>query len=384
VPLFRSPAEHAANPPTTWTVNRTGRRWQLRTAAGGVLDAFDRKVDAETARTRGAVADLYAKETRWYAGENMHGWKPYTPAPAADPIAAYAAALDAVKLPASLSWNIEIRPRRKSLGATFEPGGLVVFTVPPACTPDRFAAFVGARRAAILKGARAATDRAATDPAKELVNGEGFKLLGISHKLQLVDDSDTGRRCPCQCNRLTTAHPGVPIVAEPGHPGWSGGRSYQLTLRRDAVSAATIIEWYREQGQAWIDRYTPDMVNRLGVKPGLRISVRPHTPRSPRTWGTYRRGTHSIGIHWAVFQCDRDLVEYLLAHEVAHAATPRDGHGPAWKNMLGRLVFDWEEKRRKLADAGKSIWWGHTAPLTPAPAGEPDTTPFVSSWGGAL
>lgn len=77
--LFSSPAEHAANPPQTWTVDRSGRRWQLRTAAGAVLDTFDRKADAETARTDGQLARLYADETRWYAGESVRGWKPYAP-----------------------------------------------------------------------------------------------------------------------------------------------------------------------------------------------------------------------------------------------------------------------------------------------------------------
>lgn len=79
--LFRDPAEHAANHPQTWTVQRSGRRWQL-CAAGVVLDTFDRKADAEAAaRTEGPLARLYAKETRWYAGENVEGWKPYVPAP---------------------------------------------------------------------------------------------------------------------------------------------------------------------------------------------------------------------------------------------------------------------------------------------------------------
>lgn len=77
--LFSGPAEHAANPPESWQVARLGRVWQLRTAGGGVLDSYPTKRAAEAARADSNIARLYAKETRWYAGEPVDGWKPYVP-----------------------------------------------------------------------------------------------------------------------------------------------------------------------------------------------------------------------------------------------------------------------------------------------------------------
>jgi hypothetical protein len=75
--LFSSPEEHAANPPATWQVVKVGtRRWGLATQAGYVLERFECKTDAEQGRTEGWAADLYDKETRWYAGEPVNGWKP--------------------------------------------------------------------------------------------------------------------------------------------------------------------------------------------------------------------------------------------------------------------------------------------------------------------
>lgn len=75
--LFSGPDEHAANPPETWTVTRSGRRWKLCTSSGGVLGAYNTRGQAEAARTSGFLADLYADETRWYAGESVRGWLPY-------------------------------------------------------------------------------------------------------------------------------------------------------------------------------------------------------------------------------------------------------------------------------------------------------------------
>lgn len=46
----------------------------------------------------------------------------------------YVAALSATGLPGWLQWTVEIRPRRKAVGATVEPGGSVTF--PPKLLQD--------------------------------------------------------------------------------------------------------------------------------------------------------------------------------------------------------------------------------------------------------
>jgi hypothetical protein len=76
--LFATPEEHAANPPTTWVAVKAGPRWwNLRTSSGAVLDTYPTKKAAEAARTDSFYATLYDRETRWYAGEPVAGWKPY-------------------------------------------------------------------------------------------------------------------------------------------------------------------------------------------------------------------------------------------------------------------------------------------------------------------
>lgn len=78
--IFAGPAEHRANPPSTWVVRKHGRKWGLFAMTGGQpLDVFETKRSAEHAKTDGIIARLYAKETRWYAGESVDGWMPYQP-----------------------------------------------------------------------------------------------------------------------------------------------------------------------------------------------------------------------------------------------------------------------------------------------------------------
>jgi hypothetical protein len=69
--------EHDADPPSRWTVQKSGRRWQLLSRNGGVVDTFNTKRDAENAKTSGQIFNLYQKEGRWFRGEAVPGWRPY-------------------------------------------------------------------------------------------------------------------------------------------------------------------------------------------------------------------------------------------------------------------------------------------------------------------
>lgn len=73
--LFSGPVEHADNPPATWGVVKRGARYALVTKDGGVLTTCERKRDAVELLTSGFFFNLYAKESRWYAGEAVDGWR---------------------------------------------------------------------------------------------------------------------------------------------------------------------------------------------------------------------------------------------------------------------------------------------------------------------
>jgi hypothetical protein len=77
--LHRTPAEHTADPPSSWTVAKTpGGRWALNSSTGETIDTFTTKRAAEEAKTSGFYVSLFEKEGRWFAGEAIENWKPYT------------------------------------------------------------------------------------------------------------------------------------------------------------------------------------------------------------------------------------------------------------------------------------------------------------------
>lgn len=82
--LFRC-EDHADNGPETWRVetvrDASGRRvpslFHLTTAGGDVLDTFTTRREAEAAKESGHLVTLYHRERRWYAGEEIPGWRPW-------------------------------------------------------------------------------------------------------------------------------------------------------------------------------------------------------------------------------------------------------------------------------------------------------------------
>lgn len=76
--IFSGPQEHEANPPSSWTVRKIGRKWGLFLADyDNPADTFKTKTDAEAAKCSGFLFDLYEREKRWYAGGHVAGWKTY-------------------------------------------------------------------------------------------------------------------------------------------------------------------------------------------------------------------------------------------------------------------------------------------------------------------
>lgn len=68
--------DHAANPPETWQVRKVAeRRWELFVPIYG-LETFPTKKAAEAAKVSGFLVNLYEKERRYYAGQDVPGWKP--------------------------------------------------------------------------------------------------------------------------------------------------------------------------------------------------------------------------------------------------------------------------------------------------------------------
>lgn len=158
---------------------------------------------------------------------------------------------------------------------------------------------------------------------KELVDGEGFFYLGRNYRLKIDD-----------------AH-GV-VRLERG----------RLVLPRylSGAGEAALIAWYQRCGEAWLRPRAAAWAERLRVEAGpIEVADLGHK------WGSATAGRR-VRIHWATLQLSPFLVDYVLAHELAHLREPH--HGPEFWQLLGRVMPDYDERKQELAKRGASLWFG--------------------------
>lgn len=161
---------------------------------------------------------------------------------------------------------------------------------------------------------------------KELVDGEGFLYLGRSHRLKISDVEGTVR-------------------LERG----------RLVLPRQLAEAgeARLISWYQRCGEAWLRPRVRSWAARLRIQPmAIEVADLGHK------WGS-ATAENRVRIHWATLQLSPALVDYVLAHELAHLREPH--HGPDFWQLLGRVMPDYSERKQELAERGAGLWFGGTS-----------------------
>lgn len=108
--------------------------------------------------------------------------------------------------------------------------------------------------------------------------------------------------------------------------------------------AAIVGAWYREQALACFRERIAEYAPRLGLTPPpVRVS-------SARTqWGNCSRAG-GIGLNWRLVLFPMRLVDYVVAHELAHLIEMN--HSPAFWRTVERICPDYRQARRELAALG--------------------------------
>jgi predicted metal-dependent hydrolase len=226
--------------------------------------------------------------------------------------------LDGMLVPVMTGGN----SRRAKL--TIERDGSLQLKAAPDVQKGELEQFLASKRDWIYRKLADKEAFSAEPVTKELVDGEGFLYLGRSHQLRVVSTDD--RRVRLQKGRLVLPRSVV-------------GTGYEQ-----------IIDWYRATGLAWIKPRAKDWSARLRVQ-AQTVEI----ADLGNKWGSALPNGR-VRIHWATMQLRPSLVEYVLAHELAHLREPH--HGPAFWQILCRAMPDFDQRKSTLAQAGTSIWMG--------------------------
>jgi hypothetical protein len=78
VALHKNLADHDADPPSAWQVNKVAdRAWHLDSSLGHTLGTYPTRKAAEADKETGPLVALWENEGRWMRGEPVAGWRPY-------------------------------------------------------------------------------------------------------------------------------------------------------------------------------------------------------------------------------------------------------------------------------------------------------------------
>ncbi|MFD3917545.1 M48 family metallopeptidase [Streptomyces sp. NPDC058595] len=234
-----------------------------------------------------------------------------------------------------LRLHVRVSARRTRLGLTVERDGSVILRAPAGCGVGRATEFVRAHEDWIAEKARLRDRFRTSHAAVELLDGTVFRYLGREYRL-LLDD---GAR-----------EAGEPVRLRAG----------RLRIGRDATDdpgtgRKALVDWYQRAGTAWsLGRLQP-WAGRLEVTEP-EVEVRDLGQR----WGAYLPGENGAPgrmiLHWAVFQLPIRLVDYVIAHELAHIRIP--GHGPPYWRLLRRAMPECETRKEELDEMGRRVWLG--------------------------
>lgn len=160
---------------------------------------------------------------------------------------------------------------------------------------------------------------------RAFVDGEGFYYFGRSYRLRIVQ-----------------AQPNSKLPKIRLHGSW-------FELRHDALKNAEqhFRQWYEENALPWLERHVEFYSKRIGVKPN-KIQIRQLGNR----WASCSK-TGNINFNWQVLRFPPSIIDYVIAHELAHMIQP--SHDKSFWQILERAMPDYAKRKKWLDENGGNI-----------------------------
>ncbi len=237
-----------------------------------------------------------------------------------------------------LALRVRVSGRRKRFALTVEPDAGLTLHAPEGRPTAEAEDFVRAHRSWVVTK-RAVRERTCPlNPAKRLGDGEVFRYLGRTYRLSIAVDGPYDGRVRLVAGRL--------VMSREQSEDPDRGR-------------AALVDWYCRAGHTWTAGRLQPWAARMAVaEPELEVCD------LGRRWGRYLpseggRGPGRMSLGWPLFQLPMHLVDYIVAHELAHVRVP--GHRADFWRLLGMALPEYEERRAELDELGRRMWMGEIA-----------------------
>lgn len=234
-----------------------------------------------------------------------------------------------------LELKVRVSGRRRRFALTVESDAGLTLHAPEGRPVLDGEEFVRAHRAWLVGKIGMREETRPLTPVKRLVEGEVFRYLGRTYRLALGTDQSAAREVRLIAGRLVM---NSETAADQGR------------------GKEALIDWYCRAGQKWASGRLQPWAARMGVaEPEL--DVRDLGTR----WGSFhpdgeRPGSGRMGLGWPLFQLPMHLVDYVIAHELAHVRV--SGHRADFWRLLGRALPEYQERKDELDELGRRMWMG--------------------------
>jgi predicted metal-dependent hydrolase len=164
----------------------------------------------------------------------------------------------------------------------------------------------------------------------EFVSGDTIRYLGRCYRLRVIESEQIQRNC-----RLIG--------------GWLelAVRPELNETQRVAAVTSQIVGWYRFQAENRLSERLGYWSERYGFEaPRLVISAQ------EKRWGSCGPD-NCVRINWRVMMAPQSLVDYVLAHELAHVT--HKNHSDQFWRLLGSVMPDYDRRRDELKRFGGQI-----------------------------
>ena len=213
--------------------------------------------------------------------------------------------------------NIYRSARRRSISLSVERDGQVTLRVPTRATEGQLVQVLEKRDAWLHKQLHAKSLFQRPCPPS-YVDGESFYYLGRAYRLRLIHDSAKPRRSPLRLEN-----------------NW-----FELDARVQPHASLYFARWYAKSGKVLVSKIVEHLGTRLGTMPSAL-----HIRRLGYRWASCS-AAGVLNVHWHVLTLPPRIIEYIIAHELAHLVEPN--HSKYFWKVLERIMPDWAERKKWL------------------------------------
>lgn len=231
--------------------------------------------------------------------------------------------------------RVRVSARRKRCALTVEADADVTLHVPEGHSAREAEDFVRAHLGWLTSRISLRKCAFPMSPAKRLIEGEVFRYLGRTYRLAISEQETSDGEIRLVAGRLVMSREQAEDVGQ--------GRS-------------ALVDWYCRTGHDWVRRRLQPWAARLSVtEPEVDVCD------LGNRWGRYRpdaqgAGPGRLSLGWPLLQLPMHLVDYVIAHELAHVRI--SGHGRDYWRSLKSALPECDERRSELDELGRRMWMG--------------------------